>query len=69
MIRKILPHICIIFSGMFAVLIILNVRNPYMGFLTSTLSLWCLGAFCVIAFATAVILVHVNRKDNSNNEK
>ena len=62
MIRRILPHVCIVFSLMFIVLLILNVYNPFMGFISSSLSLWCLLAFCIVALATAVTLVWMNRK-------
>lgn len=64
MFRKILPHICIIFSLMFLVLLILHAFNPFMGFISGTVSLWCLGAFCLVALATAIVLVWMDRHND-----
>jgi len=61
MLRRILPHICIVFSLMFLVLLILHAYNPFMGFISGNLSLWCLAAFCAVAFATAVVLIRTDR--------
>ena len=64
MFRKILPHICIILSLMFLVLLILHAFNPFMGFISGNVSLWCLGAFCLVALATAIVLVWMDRHDD-----
>ena len=64
MLRRVLPHICIVFSLMFIVLLILNVYNPFMGFLSGSLSQWCLATFCIVALATAVELVHMERQND-----
>ena len=64
MLRRILPHICIVFSLMFLVLLILHAFNPFMGFISGTVSLWCLGAFCLIALTTAIVLVWTDRHND-----
>lgn len=61
MIRRILPHICIIYSLMFIVLLILHAYNPFMGFISGTVSLWCLAGFSVVALATAISLIWLDR--------
>ena len=49
---------------MFLVLLILHAFNPFMGFISGTVSLWCLGAFCLVALATAIVLVWMDRHDD-----
>ena len=64
MFKRILPHVCIVFSLMFLVLLILHAYNPYMGFISGTLSLWCLGVFCFVALITAITLIWMDRHNN-----
>lgn len=64
MFRRILPHVCIVFSLMFLVLLILHAYNPYIGFISGTTSLWCLAVFCIVALLTAVVLVWVDRHND-----
>ena len=64
MFRRILPHICIVLSLTVLMLLILNVYNPFMGFLSSTVSLWFLLALCLAAFATAVVLIRKDRRSD-----
>ncbi|MBR4474084.1 MAG: hypothetical protein IKS55_10650 [Oscillospiraceae bacterium] len=64
MFRRILPHICIVLSLTVLMLLILNVYNPFMGFLSSTVSLWFLLALCLAAFATAVVLIRTDRRSD-----
>ena len=47
MLRRILPHVCIVLSLTVLVLLILNLFNPFMGFLSSAVSLWFLLALCL----------------------
>lgn len=61
MIRRILPHICIVLSLMFIVLLILHAYNPFMSFISGTVSLWCLALFCIVALATAITLIWLDR--------
>ena len=62
MLRRILPHICIVLSLTVLVLLILNLFNPFMGFLSSAVSLWFLLALCLASLATAIILVWTDRQ-------
>ena len=62
MLRRILPHICIVLSLTVLVLLILNLYNPFMGFLSSAVSLWFLFALCLAALATAILLVRTDRR-------
>lgn len=61
MFKRILPHLCIVFSLMYLVLLILNIYNPYMGFISGVTSLWCLAVFCIIALATSITLIFTDR--------
>ena len=72
MLRRILPHVCIVLSLTVLVLLILNLFNPFMGFLSlfnpfmgflsSAVSLWFLLALCLTALATAIVLVWTDRR-------
>ena len=62
MLRRILPHICIVLSLTVLVLLILNLYNPFMGFLSSAVSIWFLFALCLAALATAILLVRTDRR-------
>jgi predicted tellurium resistance membrane protein TerC len=52
-----MSHICLVFSGVFITLVILNFYNPTMGFLTSTVSIVYIVLYClaVIALSTATV--------------
>ena len=63
MLRRILPHVCIVLSlTVLVLLMILNLFNPFMGFLSSAVSLWFLLALCLTALATAIVLVWTDRR-------
>ena len=62
LLRSSLPHICIVFSVVFLVLLILHAYNPYMGFLSGTVFICFLILFCLSALATALILVVNDRR-------
>ena len=64
MLRKVLPHICLVFSVVFLVLMILNAYNPYIGFLSGTVFLCFLIVFCLSAFATALVLIVSDRRND-----
>ena len=63
MLRRILPHICIVLSLTVLVLLILNLYNPFMGFLSSAVSICFLFALCLSALATAILLVWTDRRN------
>jgi len=60
--RSILSHICLIFSGVFITLVILNLYNPTMGFLTSTVSVVYIILYCLTVIALSVATVADNRR-------
>ena len=57
MIRKLLIHANLILALMFLVFVILNYRNPRMGFLTSNISVWLLAAFVAVSVINCVIYI------------
>ena len=61
--KRILPHICIVLSLTVLVLLLLNLYNPFMGFLSSPVSLCFLFALCLAALTTAIVLVWTDRHD------
>ena len=60
--RAMLSHIAIIFSGVFITLVILNLYNPAMGFLTSTMSIVFILVYCVTVFALSAATIAENRR-------
>lgn len=54
---KILPHINIILSIVFIILMILDWFNPYMGFLTNKISSKILIIFAIISIVNSVVLI------------
>lgn len=59
--RSIFSHLCIIFSGVFITLAILNQYNPGLGFLTSGVSLIFIFSFCLSVITLAVATIADNR--------
>lgn len=60
--RNIMSHICLVFSGVFITLVILNMYNPTMGFLTSTVSIVYIVMYCLAVIALSVASVADNRR-------
>lgn len=58
---RILPHITIILSVMFIVFWVLDIFNPAMEFLSSSLSNTLLLALCVASLTTSIALVAYER--------
>ena len=63
MFGKLVPHVCIVFSLSFLVILILEAFNPHLGLLSGAVFYWFMASFCVIAFATAVVLIRKNRHE------
>jgi hypothetical protein len=61
-IRSVLPHITIILSGIFIVLLILDNYNPTMNFLSNPVSTYLFWAYCILSIINSIIIVAVNRK-------
>lgn len=59
---KILPHITIIFAGMFIVFWILDVLNPTMNFINRKISNKLLLIFCILSIITSIMNVYYERK-------
>lgn len=60
MFRKVLPHVCVVFSLSFFVILILEAYNPHLGLLSGVVAHWYMVVFCVVAFVTAVVLIWEN---------
>ncbi len=63
MFRKVLPHVCIVFSLSLFVILILEAYNPHLGLLSGAVAHWYLLAFCIVAFVTAVVLIWKNHHE------
>ena len=61
-IKAALPHLTLVLSLFFIVLIILDYFNPLMRFIANSLSLAILFAFCLIAILTSIIAILDRRK-------
>jgi hypothetical protein len=57
-----LSHVCLIFSGCVITLVILNLYNPTMGFLTSNVSIVFIVLYCLAAIALASATIADNRR-------
>lgn len=69
-IRSVLPHITVIISGVFIVLLILEDYNPAMNFINNHVSLGLLWAFCILTILNSIIIIASNRKAwRGKNEK
>ena len=62
-IKNILPHGIIVLSLVIWTLLILNIRNPFMGFISGSMTLWLIAIYCALSFAGAIILIYINRHD------
>lgn len=63
MLKKIIPHICIVLSIMFGVFIVLDGFNPAMAFLTSDLSK---AVFWLLIFFTLVLAILYIKKQRED---
>ncbi len=64
MLKKIVPHLCIILSVMILVLSIIDRINHAMNFICNDLFKILLLIFCVAAIVTSVFLIAENRRRN-----
>ncbi len=60
--QNVLSHLTVIFVGVFLTLVVLNVYNPSMQFLSSTISQVFLVGFCLTALALAIVTIQDNRR-------
>ena len=61
--KKIIPHLNIVFSSMFIVFYVIDRVNSAMNFLTDPLSKAVLLAFCIVSIVTSVLLIAMQRKE------
>jgi hypothetical protein len=62
-IRSILPHVIIILSGIFLVLLILDNYNPTMNFIDNTISMKLFWAYGILSIINSILFIAENRKD------
>jgi len=67
-VMKVLPHITIILCVMFITLWILDIYNPLMNFLNSTLSKVLMLMLFIIAILTSILTVALQRKSYKEDE-
>lgn len=66
--KAILPHVCIVLSLMFIVLLVLDDYNPMMNFLTNPISTFLLALLCLTGILTSILFLWDRRKSESTFE-
>lgn len=61
-IKKIIPHIVIILSGIVMVFLVLDNYNPTMNFLDNPVSLKLFWVFCILSIFNSGFMIAKNRK-------
>lgn len=59
--KRLLPHLCMILSFFFLILLVLNDYNPSMNFIGNHISLFLLGALCVTSIAASLVTLRDKR--------
>ncbi len=62
MLRKLIPHICIIISLMMLTFFVVDIYNPGMNFLGNDIFKVLLVVFCVASIVSAAFLIRYNRR-------
>lgn len=65
-VRKVLPHVTVILSLMFAVFLILDQFNPMMNFIDNDISRWLLAALCAAGLAQSILTYKDGGKENED---
>lgn len=60
--RRILPHLCLVISIMMLVFYVIDTMNDAMGFLRGEVFRTLLLIYCIVAILTSIILIVVNEK-------
>ncbi len=59
---RLLPHGAIVLSLMFMVFLVLDVYNPLMQFVDSTISRWLLAVLTTVSITNAILLIRLQRR-------
>lgn len=62
MLKKILPHLCIIISFMMLTFFVIDQFNSAMAFINNDITKWLLAVYCVLVIATSIYLIAENRR-------
>ena len=62
MLRKLIPHLCIIISLMMLTFFVVDIYNPGMNFLGNDIFKTLLVVFCVASIVSAGFLIRFNRR-------
>ena len=62
MLKKILPHLCIIISLMMLTFFVIDQFNSAMAFINNDITKWLLAVYCVLVIATSIYLIADNRR-------
>lgn len=62
MLKKILPHLCIVISFMMLTFFVIDQFNSAMAFINNDYTKWLLAVFCVLVIATSIYLIADNRR-------
>jgi hypothetical protein len=60
--KRILPHICIIISFMILTLCVIDQVNSAMNFINNNIFKSLLFAYCIAVIATSIVLISENRR-------
>lgn len=61
-IKKLLPHLLFILSGIFITFLILDQYNPTMDFVSNPVSLKLLWCFCLLSLLNSVLMIIEHRR-------
>ncbi len=67
--KRVLPHLLFILSGIFIAFLILDEYNPTMNFINNNISIKLLWSFCLLSLLNSVVMMIDSRKDISENNK
>ncbi len=61
-IKKVMPHMLFILSGIFITFLILDEYNPTMNFVNNNVSIKLLWIFCLLSLVNAILMMIDSRK-------
>ncbi len=62
-IKKIIPHLLFILSGIFITFLILDQYNPTMDFVSNPISIKLLWSFCLLSLLNSILMMKDNRRN------
>ena len=66
---QVLPHICIILSGMLLTFFIIDQINPAMAFINNEITKWLIGVTAVLSIMNCIVLTVCLQKKKRNSSR